>query len=357
MDKVNGPLSHLMKLTDDTGILEHALGAIPRRNEGYSTDDQARALWLCIEWLDLEESDKTRLLNLCDTYLSFLLWVQKDNGHFHNNIAYDRSPEPENPSDDCLGRCLWALALAATRLDEARQLAAETMLNKALERTSDLRHPRGQAYALAALAWLIQNGREELKRKAEPLIEQLIASYQAHRKENWRWFEPLISYSNAVIPWGLLCTYEWKRDERVLRVATEALDFLIDLCTSEQGHIRPVGNRGWCTPSSRAIWDQQPIDVMKLFLASVKAFELTDNEQYARVAEKCRKWFYGENDLGVRMGDPVHGRCYDGLEQDGPNQNMGAESTLSFLLTEVMYKKVQDRIKPEKSEAEAHLKS
>ena len=46
-------------------------------------------------------------------------------------------------------------------------------------------------------------------------------------------------------------------------------------------------------------------------------------------------------------GDPVHGRCYDGWNRTDKLELACAESTLSFLLTEVMYKKVQDRIKPE----------
>lgn len=107
MERRSVRFDHLIKMTDDTGILEHGFGTIPRRNEGYSTDDQARALWVCLEWIKhCNPEDQQQLERLAEVYIAFLLWAQKEDGHFHNNFAYDRSKEPEMPSDDCLGRCL-----------------------------------------------------------------------------------------------------------------------------------------------------------------------------------------------------------------------------------------------------------
>ena len=346
---------HLQRLTDDTGILEHSLGKIPRRREGYSTDDQARALWACLEWMNfVQEEERDELTGLADTYLSFLLWVQKDDGHFHNNIAYDRTRERETPSDDCLGRCLWAGALCLIRLeDEDRRLAAHDMFVKAMERIPDLRHPRGWSFALAALSLLIQR---RYPLQLEPLAEwtaaRLMESYRAHGKPDWHWFEPVVTYSGAVIPWGLLCGYEAFRRQEWLAAARESLDFLIRLSTNGKGQIRPIGNRGWCSPGHRPQWDQQPVDVMKLALACAKAYEITGNALYADVVGKCRGWFYGENDAGALLADPEDGSCCDGLGEHGPNLNQGAESTIAYLLTEAIARQMSGGAN---DEADSHI--
>lgn len=339
---------HLQRLTDDTGILEHSLGKIPRRGEGYSTDDQARALWACLEWMDFAKEEERRVLtSLIDTYLSFLLWVQQDNGHFHNNIAYDRSKERESPSDDCLGRSLWAIALSLVRLeDEDRRLAAHDLFVKAMPRIRDLRYPRGWSYALAALSLLIQHRYPlPLESTAEWTAARLMEAYRAHKKPDWHWFEPEVTYSSPVIPWGLLCGYDTFRREEWLSAAKESLDFLIRLLTNEKGQIRPIGNRGWCTPDQRPQWDQQPIDVMKLALACAKAYEITGNASYAEVVEKCRNWFYGANDAGAPLANPEEGSCCDGLGERGVNRNQGAESTLAYLLTEAIVRRMSDDAK------------
>ncbi|WP_126429064.1 glycosyl transferase [Brevibacillus marinus] len=346
---------HILRLTDQTGILEHALGRIPRRTEGYSTDDQARALWLCLEWLDLlTEAESATLYNCIDTYLAFLLWVQRDDGHFHNNIAYDRTKEPELPSDDCLGRCLWASALAYVRLtDQDRRIAAETILEKALAQVPQLRYPRGWAYALAAISLLIAHRYPlDLTQHLDTLTQRLIESYRSHASAGWQWFEPVVTYSNGTLPWGLLCAYEVTQDQQVLAVGTESLAFLLQLSMNEKGQIRPVGNKGWCTRGSRALWDQQPIDVMKLCLAAAKAYEITGSPRYADVVTKCRDWFYGANDRGTVMVNAAEGSCCDGLCETGANLNQGAEATIAYLLTEALYlKQVNQKGKVEKHEA------
>jgi hypothetical protein len=361
---------HVRRLTDDTGILEHSLGSIPRRKEGYSTDDQARALWMCLEWLDLignTESEHSELLySLLDRYLSFLLWVQNEDGHFHNNITYERTKEPEIASDDCFGRCVWACALCYVKMpDWDRQLAAIEILENALGHVETLQYPRGWAYTMAAVSLLLRSGYAEklksgsdrLKSMLEMLVEKLLHRYQTNRKPDWHWFEPAVTYGNGVLPWGLLCAYEVLKRDQMLSVAKESLDFLIRLMVNENQQIRPVGNRGWCTPGSRAMWDQQPLDVMKLALACAKAYEITDLSTYKAIVEACRQWFYGANDLGVPMVNVREGSCCDGLCEHTVNRNQGAESTISFLLTEAMYYKTIGGNKEEERYASCNSES
>lgn len=338
--------SHLERLTDDTGILEHALGPVPRRKEGYSTDDQARALWACLAWRDrVNDKDSRTLDRLIDTYLAFLLWAQQENGHFHNNYAYDRKKEEEQPSDDCLGRCLWACAYALTKLrDKGGTMAAIGLFDKAMAQTASLKYPRGWAYAVAAFG-LVQT-RSLLPCRLEDQIghlsAQLLELYRKHSKPGWRWFEPSLSYSNALLPWGLFWAYEALRKRELLTAAEDSLRFLIRLSANEQGQIRPVGNRGWCTPRVRATWDQQPIDVMKLALAASKAYEITGSAEYADIVRRCQAWFHGSNDAGTPMVTE-EGGCCDGLGENGPNINQGAEAVISYLLTEAIWQELAER--------------
>lgn len=346
MSRPSVRFDHLARMTDDTGILEHALGMVPRRKEGYSTDDQARALWACLEWMDLSGSREKRLLErLAETYLAFLLWAQEDNGHFHNNFAYDRSKDPESPSDDCIGRCLWACAKVMTRHPApACAFTAEAIFVKALDQAGRITHPRGLAYALAAFGLLERFGFDvDLSSVMMAMAGSLAGYYRKHSAPGWHWYGSEITYSNALLPWGMLWAYERGGQREWLEIAKGSLDFLIRLSLNEAGQIRPVGNRGWCRFDSRAQWDQQPIDVMKLALAADKAYELTGVEEYADIVLKCREWFHGGNDLGVPIVNERDGSCFDGLQENGPNQNCGAEAVISYLLTEAIWRNMTNR--------------
>lgn len=349
---------HLVRMTDDTGLIEHGLGAIPRRSEGYTTDDNARALWLVLESLShasaarLGDTETKRTLqHLADIYLSFLAWAQTDDGSFHNNFSYDRRPEPETPSDDCQGRALWALAVAYVLLpDTGRRAAVAQLLRRGLPVVERLRYARGIAYSAAACAllWATQrrSGRQDpFLQSMEPLLERwtlelearLLTLYAEHRKQGWHWFEPTMTYGNGVLPWSLLYVGQVTGHAQAETVGLEALAFLIQLMTAPEGHLRPIGNQGWATPASVSKWDQQPLEIMKLALACAAAWHTTGDDAYRQHVLRCMRWYLGENDLGVAVADEANGACCDGLTAHGVNPNQGAESTLAYLLTSIFH--------------------
>ncbi len=352
---------HLQRMTDDTGLLEHCLGLIPRRHEGYTTDDNARALWVCVEWsryfasrleavTEAEREALEALERLTDVYLAFLLWGQRADGHFHNNIGYNRLPEPEHPSDDCLGRSMWACANAALYLPQpGKRRVAEAMFAKALPKSRSLVYPRGRSYALAACSLILREGKKaadstvwpKLEGEARALIDvwerELVALYRQQARPGWRWFESLLTYGNGLLPWALFFAYEVTGRGETLTAARDSLDFLIEKMTAPEGWLRPIGNKGWCGPEHASQWDQQPLEVMKLALAASEAYRVLKTPVYRRVVERCRAWFLGENDHKTPLADPQDGSCCDALTPEGVNWNRGAESTLSYLLTEVIY--------------------
>lgn len=347
---------HLERMTDDTGLLEHSLGAIPRRNEGYTTDDNARALWACLAWKDLLTDDRRRKLleRLAERYTSFLLWAQGEDGRFHNNYYYDRTPEAETPSDDCFGRSLWAAACALTKTElPALQLAAKVILERAIPHMEELVHLRGQAYTLAACSLLLRTPSLKMKQSGNDeawqrtllacrntfgrLRSTLLKAYRANASPSWKWFEPILTYGNGILPWALLYSYETEKHEESLEVGLEALGFLTRRMTAPKGWIRPIGNRGWGTEQHQALWDQQPLETMKLALAAAQAYRITKDQRWLETVKNCRRWFSGHNDAGQPLANPVTGACCDGITPEGPNQNQGAEAMISYLLTESIY--------------------
>ncbi|AWB46894.1 glycosyl transferase [Paenibacillus sp. CAA11] len=341
-----------MRLTDDTGLLEHALGSIPRRNEGYTTDDNARGLWACSVIHKIAGKDGGQWLRLAENYLAFLLWVQREDGSFHNNIAYDRSPETEIASDDCFGRTCWAAANALVLLpSEGSRLAAEQILLKAANQTDQLRFPRGIAYALSAYAFLLTHeefssvwlDRNSLLSKLKAIEwvsrfeQQLLNWYGQASSPDWCWFEEKLTYGNGLLPWALFNAYQVTGNAEAFRVARESMDFLASKMTAPEGWIRPIGNERWATAEHMSQWDQQPLEVFKLALAAREAYRLEKREEDAQLIGRCRDWFYGENDCRRALADAEDGSCCDGLTLTGPNLNRGAESTLSYLLTEYLY--------------------
>jgi hypothetical protein len=391
--------AHLRRLTDDTGILEHALGRIPRRREGYTTDDNARALWTVTEWLTFGENvmaseDRNELIRLTDIYLAFLLWTQNEDGWWLNNFSYDRTLEPEEISHDCQGRSIWSCADAWIRLEGVHRETARVMVERALPTIIRINSLRGHAFAMATCAHLLEAHQcgtiklslgieNDLNHHLVRLELLLNGAFRHFSDEKWRWFEPAMTYSNGVLPWAMLRAYRFTQRPETLMTGIDSLSYLLEVMTSDEGGLRPIGNEGWCNSDTETVsrWDQQPLEMFKLALAleeAAKALEssnqhanaqlvgsalgvsannarLSDshsiqidknpqgsklsagNSSYFRVKrDQCRAWFYGDNDLMVPVIDPTDGSCCDGLTKHGPNINCGAEATISFLMTEAL---------------------
>lgn len=353
--------THLERMTDDTGLLEHAFGAVPRRAEGYTTDDNARALWTVAAWHNCLSRQKNvpaptlkRLTRLADIYLAFLLWAQEPDGHFYNNYSYDRHKEKEEPSDDCLGRTLWSCVQAWRYLPGAdRKYPLSVLLEKGFDAAATLKHPRGFAYTLAAASELCASETDDdwlrwMKPRLDTLVHQfevkLIDFYRENADTDWHWFEPAVTYSNGIIPWSLLKSWKVTGNDQARTIAKQSLDFLMAKMTAPTGQLRPVGNKGWCTRTQLAQWDQQPVEIMALALAADEAAKsLAVPDQYYDLIRKAFAWFHGANDLHT-VACTAEGGGNDGLRRSGINQNQGAESTLSYLLTELWYTENRSKI-------------
>ena len=84
-------LDHLQRMTDDTGIIQHATYSVPARRTGYCVDDNARALIVAVHADRVQASAEARAL--VTTYLSYLHCSQETDGIFRNFMSYDRALE------------------------------------------------------------------------------------------------------------------------------------------------------------------------------------------------------------------------------------------------------------------------
>lgn len=316
---------YLFRLTDDTGMFQHAVLGIPDPSEGYTTDDNARALMLAAALY--EHSGDAKYEGLMNRYLSFLLFAEKGRW-FRNFMNYDRKFTEKRGSEDCFGRCLFALGYLASKphLPENVRGCAEKLLRRTVPSCSSLSFPKGKAYALAGLAlWKSADAWPQL----EALRDSLADTYLQCRRESWRWFENKITYCSAILPFAMLCACG--RGSPKGRIGTESLDFLSEIVFHD-GMFVPVGCRGWMERGGQAaVYDEQPVEACSMMIACLKAYELTKERLYLGRAKQCFFWYLGNNIAQTPLLDPETGGCRDGLTRRGLNRNEGAESIVCWL--------------------------
>jgi glycosyltransferase involved in cell wall biosynthesis len=326
-------LDHLQRMTDDTGIIQHATYSVPARRTGYCVDDNARALVVAVHADRLQASAGARAL--VTTYLSYLHCSQEPDGSFRNFMAYDRSLQGGPTSDDCIGRALWALGVTATlAADEGCRALARDMFARALPHAEQL-GPRGTAQAILGLVSMLLAAPEsnELRGALDRLVEKLAERYHHHATDEWRWFESTLTYDNAILPLALFAAYGITRERATLRVARESLEFLEEVCFHGD-RLQLVGNTGWHSRGGeKARADEQAIDAAAFVLAFRCAYEATGDQHYLRRMRESFAWFLGANRLGMPLYDFTTGGCRDGMGVADVNQNQGAESTICFLLS------------------------
>ena len=319
--------AYLFRMTDDTGMFQHARNAVPDPSEGYTTDDNARALVMAV--LLYEAAGKPAYLELAARYLRFLLYA-RNGAWFRNFMDYDRRFREKKGSPDCFGRCIGALGFTASRksLPAGIRKTAEDLLLQVLPGCDDLAFVRSKAYAVIGLhCWNGGPSREILGKLASGLRD----AYERSSGAGWNWFEDQITYCNAVLPWAMLDAYEAAEEKRYLTIGLESLDFLLDN-TFADGIFRPVGCRGWLPKGKApAEFDQQPVEACGTLLACLKAFELTKKDVYQERAGQCLGWYTGQNVRNVSLIDPDSGGCMDGILPEGLNRNEGAESLVCWM--------------------------
>lgn len=329
-------LRHLKTLTDDTGILQHAICTTPNRRHGYCTDDNARALIVTAMWWHLFEDDE--ILPLMQTYLSFLVSAfNDDTGYFRNFLSYERRWLEEVGSEDSHGRALWSLGvLVSSAPNNAILNLCVRLFNDAIPVVERFTFLRSRAFALVGIhAYLRRFGGDaSVKRYREILAKQVFKSFISNSSDEWPWCEDVLTYANAKLPHALILSGQWLVNQGMLKKGLDVLKWLIEIQTNKKGHMSIIGNDGWFSVNGqRARFDQQPIEAMGLIEACLEAYNVTQDNYWLDRGRKCINWFLGSNDLNMPMYNFKTGGCHDGLTPSGINPNQGAESTLAWLIS------------------------
>lgn len=329
---------HINGLTDLTGIIQHALFSMPNRKEGYCLDDNARALFFTV--LACKYNKKEQIApSLLPIYLSFIHFMQSDDGYFCNFLTYAKKITEERGSEDSFGRTMMALGFL---INEGPSLLAiktgQEIFTKAYPHVSELVSIRGIANSIIGICQYIKYHYPDDRKTdmVSALSDKMVNMYKENSQQGWNWFEPVLSYDNAMLPLALLNAYEVTQNELYLSVGLESMTFLESKVFND-GKFRPVGNRGWHQRGGAlAQFDQQGIDVMAMVLLYQQAFRITREEVYRDRMYKCYRWFLGENDLDISVYDVSTGGCADGLHAEGVNLNQGAESTLAYWISHMV---------------------
>jgi glycosyltransferase involved in cell wall biosynthesis len=331
-------LGYLRRMTDDTGMLQHAKYTVADRTHGYCVDDNARALIVAVTLQDLQPLDSS-LGGLAATYLGFLGHAfNGQTGRFRNFMSYDRHWLEETGSEDSHGRAVWGLGVAvALGRDRGQMGFADDLFHRALDVVEDFTHPRAIAFAIIGIhAYLSRySGDSRGRRMRKLLSDRLMQQFRDFATEDWPWCGDVLTYDNARLPQALLLSGQWLPDREMLETGLRALDWLKKVQTDEKGHhFAAIGNHGWFPRGgSKARFDQQPIEAAAMVDACIEAFNCTRDEEWIAYAYRCLNWYQGENDLGVPLCDYATGGCRDGLEAQGANENQGAESSLCWLMS------------------------
>jgi glycosyltransferase involved in cell wall biosynthesis len=329
-------LEHLFRMSDSTGIFQHASFTVPNFAEGYCTDDNARALVLTLMLRRLGHSSPRKGAHAA-TYAAFLNHAfDPEKKRFHNFMSFDRRWLDEVGSEDCQGHALWALGLCVGQEGHGGfQMLAAQLFEQALPAAADFTSPRAWALALIGIDEYLRrlSGDRRVTQFRELLTAKLMQRYADAAAEGWDWFEDTVSYANAKLPHAMILSGRSMNNSAMLELGLKTLRWLIGIQTSSAGSFRPIGSNGFYSRGrERALWDQQPIEAQATVSACIEAHQATNDAFWIAEARRAFEWFLGRNDLGLALYDATTGGCRDGLHVDRLSQNQGAESTLAFLI-------------------------
>jgi len=329
-------LDHLFRMSDSTGIFQHASFTVPNFSEGYCTDDNARALVLALMLQKLGHGSP-QLGAQAATYAAFLNHAfDRKLGRFRNFMSFERRWLEEVGSEDCQGHALWALGLCVSQAgQDSFQMLAAQLFEQALPVAAEFTSPRAWAFTLIGIDEYLQrfSGDRRTNQIRDSLTAKLVQRFADAATEDWQWFEDTVSYTNAKLPHALILSGRCLNNAPMLELGLKTLRWLIKIQTSEAGAFRPIGSNGFYPRGEQcARFDQQPIEAQATVSACIEAYQATHDMFWVAEARRAFEWFLGRNDLGMALYDAGTGGCRDGLHVDRLSQNQGAESTLAFLL-------------------------
>jgi len=327
-------LTHINRLTDDTGIIQHAKFGIPNLKEGYCLDDNARALLMVL--MAYRQKKDLSALELSPIYLSYIHYMQNPDGTFRNFLSFSRNFLDEVGSEDSFGRTIWALGyLLGNAPNDAYYQTGKSVFFNASPNFEKLESIRSIANTMIGISYYVKSNPSDdsMTERLRNMTQNLIRHYHENKTPDWKWFESLLAYDNGMLPLALLHAAEILNDEKITKVAIKTMDFLTKH-TLKDNYLSIIGNEKWYKKGGdRSVFAQQPVDAMAMVLMYHQAFHVTKDKKYLNRLYTSFLWFLGENDLRMSLYDFETKGCCDGFESYGVNRNQGAESSLAYLIS------------------------
>ena len=322
------------RISDATGMLQHAIFSVPDRRHGYCIDDNARALILMCRADPLSEEVRDKWTTI---YASFVQHAWNDDtNRFRNFMRFDRSWCEDVGSEDSNGRALWALGVTA---DEARTRKHRDWAVQMFDRTApialELGSPRARAFAMLGAASILSAypGHSLAKTILTRFGDELIALLDIARRPEWQWFEIVLAYDNARLPEALTRAGVALARPDFIKVGLNTLGWIIARQTSPEGRFRAVGTDSFGREYAEPLpFDQQPLEAQATIDACAAAFQASGEARWREQAMLAYRWYLGLNDMDMPLATVQDGGCFDGLMPHGLNRNQGAESILALQL-------------------------
>lgn len=322
-----GPsFAHIQRLTDDTGLFEHARHATARREHGYCTDDVARGLVVTSR----EPDPTAEVTRLAECYVTFLSHAQDKTGAFRNRLGFDRRWTDEAALGDWWGRALWGLGTAAAR-STVPWIRVEALGAFKLGATQRSAAPYAMTFAGLGAAEVLRSDPDDAD-AASLLADAADAVGVPPEDSEWPWPMRRLTYANAALAEVVVAAGQLSGDDSLMKRGLGMLTWIRDVQTVD-GRLSVIPAGGWGPGEPRSGRDQQPIEVAALADAFATASAATGDPAWEAGVDQAVAWFLGANDASAVMWDPATGGGYDGLTPLGPNLNQGAESTLAFIST------------------------
>ncbi|WP_319228984.1 glycosyltransferase family 4 protein [Draconibacterium orientale] len=327
-------LAHINRLTDDTGIIQHAKFGIPNLKEGYCLDDNSRALLMVL--MAYKQMKDMRALELSPIYLSYIHYMQNADGTFRNFLSFNRNFLDEIGSEDSFGRTIWALGyLLANAPNDAYYQTGKLIFFNAAPNFESLKSIRGIANTMIGISYYLKSNSSDdsMTERLRNLANVLIKHYTENQSPGWNWFESLLAYDNGILPLALLHSAKILNDDKITQTAIDSMNFLTQH-TLKDNYLSVIGNEKWYKKEGeRSLFAQQPIDAMAMVLMYHEAYFVTKDKDFLNKLYTSFLWFLGENDLRMSLYDFETKGCCDGFERYGVNRNQGAESSLAYLIS------------------------
>ena len=327
-------LVHIRRLTDDTGIIQHAKFGVPNLKEGYCLDDNARALLMAL--MAYQQKKDPTTLELLPIYLSYIHYMQNEDGTFRNFLSFKRDYLDEVGSEDSFGRAVWALGyLLGNSPNYAYYQSGRMIFFEAVPNFEKLKSIRAIANTMIGLCYYLRTNKSDdsMTELLNKLSSKITDQYDVESADDWKWYEPILAYDNGILPLALLHATEFLKDKKILRTAMDSMEFLTSLTMYDE-YLHLIGNEEWYGKGAEmSLYAQQPVDAMAMVLMYYQAFIVTGDKPYLDKMFTSFMWFLGENDIRMNLYDFETEGCCDGIERYGINRNQGAESTLAYLIS------------------------